>query len=257
MTASRVGFEVRGHVALITIDRPAARNAVDGPTARAIEEAIDRLEDDESLWVGILTGTPPSFCAGADLRAIEEGGLEVIKTARGGFGGLVERERRKPLIAAVVGAALAGGFELVLACDLVVAAHDARFGLPEVRRALIAGAGGLVRLPIALPRNLAMEMALTGEPIDTATAVRFGLVNVAVAADDVVDAAMDLAERVGAGAPLAVQSSRRVLLAAIDEGPDEAWRLSKQGLQDMATTEDFVEGPRAFLEKRAPVWRGR
>ena len=252
-----VGFEVRGHVAVITIDRPEARNAIDAATAHGIEAAIDRLEADDSLWVGVLTGAPPSFCAGADLRVLESGGLDAITTERGGFAGIVRRERRTPLIAAVVGAAFAGGFEIVLACDLVVAARDSRFGLPEVSRALIAGAGGLVRLPTAVPRNVAMEMALTGLPIDAETAARLGIVNLVVEPDRVVDEALALALKVCSGAPLAVQRSRQVLLAAIDEGPEAAWRLSEEGLRDMVATEDFTEGPRAFLEKRPPVWKGR
>jgi enoyl-CoA hydratase len=251
-----IGFEAWGHGARITIDRPEARNAIDAAAARDLEAAIDRLEADDSLWVGVLTGSPPSFCAGADLRVLESGGLDEITTERGGFAGLVRRERTKPLIAAVVGAAFAGGFEIVLACDLVVAAADSRFGLPEVSRALIAGAGGLVRLPTVVPKNVAMEMALTGLPVDAATAARLGIVNRVVETDEVVDAAIALAQQVGAGAPLAVQRSRQVLLAAIEQGPEAAWELSAQGLREMVATEDFTEGPRAFLEKRPPVWKG-
>ena len=252
-----VRFEVRGHVGVITIDRPEARNAIDRATAVGIEKAVDRLEDDADLWVGVLTGAPPAFCAGADLRVVEAEGVGRTATARGGFGGLVRRVRDTPLVAAVNGPALAGGFELVLACDLVVAAHDAWFGLPEVRRALVAGAGGLVRLPSVVPRNIAMELALTGEPIDAATAARLGLVNQLADVDEVVDVAVALAERVCAGAPLAVQRSRQILLTAIEHGTDAAWAESVQGLRDMTATEDFVEGPRAFLEKRPPIWKGR
>ncbi|HEY6532553.1 MAG TPA: crotonase/enoyl-CoA hydratase family protein [Acidimicrobiales bacterium] len=252
-----VRFEARGHVGIITIDRPEARNAIDRATAEGIEEAVDRLEDDDDLWVGVLTGAPPVFCAGADLRVVAEEGIGHTGTARGGFAGLVRRVRDTPLVAAVNGPALAGGFELVLACDLVVASREARFGLPEVRRALVAGAGGLVRLPFAVPRNIAMEIALTGEPIDAATAARLGLVNQMVEPDEVLDAAVALAERVCAGAPLAVRRSRQVLLTALDQGPDAAWEASAQGLRAMAETEDFVEGPKAFLEKRPPNWKGR
>jgi enoyl-CoA hydratase len=252
-----IGFEAQGHIAVITIDRPEARNAIDAASARGLEAAIDRLEADDALWVGVLTGTPPSFCAGADLRVLERGGLDEITTERGGFAGLARRERTKPLIAAVVGAAFAGGFEIVLACDLVVAASDSRFGLPEVTRGLIAGAGGLVRLPSVVPKNVAMEMALTGLPLDAATAARLGIVNRVAEPHDVLDAAVALAEEVCGGAPLAVRRSRQVILRAIEDGTEAAWALSLRGLEEMAATEDFAEGPRAFLEKRPPVWRGR
>src|SRR6476659_8703512 len=164
-----IDYELQGHVAVITINRPEARNAVNGDVAEGIEAAVDRLEADDDVWVGILTGARTEegyiFSAGADLKAINSGDAARLATKRGGFGGFVKRERAKPVIAAVDGPALAGGTELVLACDLVVASEKATFGVPEVKRALVAAAGGLFRLPRKLPRNVAMECILTGDPI--------------------------------------------------------------------------------------------
>ncbi len=161
-----VDYEQQGQYAVIKINRPEARNAVNGAVAQGIEEAIDRIEDDDSVWVGILTGEPPVFCAGADLKEINAGNAGGLATAKGGFGGIVQRERTKPIIAAVDGPALAGGTEIVLACDLVVASNTATFGVPEVKRSLVAAAGALFRLGRKIPFNIAMELALTGDPID-------------------------------------------------------------------------------------------
>src|SRR5688572_17534493 len=158
-----VDYEIRGRVAVLTLNRPEARNAVNGELANALEAALDRMEDDPEVWVGILTGAGPVFSAGADLKAIAAGKGNELGTKRGGFAGLVQRERTKPLIAAVDGPALAGGCELVLACDVVVASREARFGLPEVKRSLVASAGGLVKLPRVLPPRVAMQMLLTGD----------------------------------------------------------------------------------------------
>src|SRR5688572_22400578 len=165
-----VDYEKRGPFAIVKINRPEARNAVNAAVANGIEDAIDKLEADDSVWVGILTGEPPVFCAGADLKEINAGNAGSLATARGGFGGITTRERTKPLIAAVDGPALAGGTEIVLSCDLVVASSTATFGIPEVKRSLIAAAGGLFRLGRKIPLNVAMELAPTGHPIDAATA---------------------------------------------------------------------------------------
>ena len=251
-----VEFEVRGRVGLIRLNRPDARNAVNSELAEAVETAIDRLEDDDELWAGILCANGPVFSAGADLKAIASGKAN-LGTARGGFGGLVTRERVKPLIAAVEGPALAGGTELVLACDMVVASTTARFGLPEVKRSLIASAGGLVRLPRYLPRNLAMEAALTGDPFSAATAHQYGLVNHLVDPGQAVDAALELADRVNTNAPLAVRASRRSILRAQLLDDDEGIRLTGEETRLLAGTDDFREGPRAFVEKRPPEWKGR
>ena len=252
-----VDYEQRGRVALLTINRPEARNAVNGDVASGMEAGIDRLEEDDGVWVGIIAGEGPVFSAGADLKAISSGQVAEIQTERGGFGGIAHRERTKPLIAAVDGPALAGGFEIVLACDLVVASSQARFGIPEVKRSLVAAAGGLFRLPRALPRNIAMELALTGDPIDAERAYALGLVNVLVDPGGAVDGAIALAERIIANAPLAVRASRRVLLGTLAADEEEGWRVTNAEFAALFRTEDFAEGPLAFIEKRAPEWKAR
>ena len=248
---------MHGNVALLTINRQEARNAVNGDVANAMEAAIDRLEADDALWVGIVAGAGPVFCAGADLKAVASGRGAEISTKRGGFGGIARRERNKPLIAAVDGAALAGGCEIALSCDLIVASTQASFGIPEVKRSLIAGAGGLFRLPRALPRNLALELAMTGDPITAERAYHFGMVNELCEPGQTVARAMVLAARISANAPLAVQASRRVVLGAAQASDDDAWRLTAAEFAPVVQTEDYKEGPRAFIEKRPPQWKGR
>jgi enoyl-CoA hydratase len=250
-----VHFEVRDNVAVITLDRPEARNAVDQQLAVDLEESIDRLEADDALWVGILQGAGPAFCSGADLKAVASGRTD-LATDRGGFAGIVRRNRTKPMIAAVEGPALAGGFEIVLSCDLVVAGADARFGIPEVKRSLIANAGGLIRLPRVLPRNLAMEMALTGEPIDAGTAHQHGVVNRLVGVGAALDCALNLAAEITANAPLAVRASRQVIVDGSLLDDDQAFALSAEASLGVFHSEDFKEGPLAFIEKRPPEWRG-
>jgi enoyl-CoA hydratase/carnithine racemase len=252
-----VDFEVRGRTGIITIRRPEARNAVNGEVANAIESAVDELEANPDIWVGILAGDGPVFCAGADLKAVAAGRSGEINTKRGGFGGFVKRERTKPFIAAVDGPALAGGTELVLACDLVVAASNATFGLPEVKRSLVAAAGGLFRLPRALPAAIAMEVALTGDPITAERAYHFGLVNQLVDPGTALAGAAALADRILANAPIAVRVSRRLMLASTGANDDALWKLTFEAMAEVAGTEDFAEGPRAFIEKRPPVWKGR
>lgn len=256
-SAAMVDYEKRGRVGVITIRRPEARNAVNGDVARGIEAALDELEADDEVWVGILCGEGPVFSAGADLKLIATGGAAEIQTERGGFAGIVRRERRKPLIAAVDGPALAGGTEIVLSCDLVVASTAAKFGIPEVKRCLLAGAGGLFRLPKVLPRNLALELALTGDPIDAEKAYRFGLVNELCEPGQALATAMALAGRVTANAPLAVYASRRVVLDSLFATEEEAWQMTAKEFAGLFTAEDFAEGPRAFIEKREPQWKGR
>ena len=252
-----IDYETRGHVALITIDRPEARNAVNGDVANGIESAIDRLEEDDDVWLGVLTGAGPVFCAGADLKAINAGKAGELITKRGGFGGIVQRERTKPIIAAVNGPALAGGTEIVLACDLVVASTEAQFGIPEVKRSLVAAAGGLFRLPEKLPPNVAMELALTGDPIDATRAHQFGLVNDLVEPGQAVEGAFHLAERIEANAPLAVRASRALLLRYEELDLDEGIRESNVAMATLGASADFSEGLTAFIEKRPPKWQGK
>lgn len=252
-----VDFEQRGPFAVITINRPEARNAVNGDVANGIEEAIDRVEADDSIWVGILTGVPPVFCAGADLKEINSGNAGALSTKKGGFAGFVQRERSKPVIAAVDGPALAGGTEIVLASDLVVASTTATFGIPEVKRSLVAGAGGLFRLGRKIPLNVAMELTLTGDPIDASRAHHFGLVNRLVEPGQALDEAIKMAEQVCANAPVAVRESRKIVLEATNAPDDVGWRMSIEGMAKAMSSEDFSEGLTAFIEKRPPVWKGR
>jgi enoyl-CoA hydratase len=252
-----VDYEQRGPFAIATINRPEARNAVNGAVAQGIEDAIDRMEADDSVWVGILTGVPPVFCAGADLKEINSGNAGGLSTKKGGFGGITMRERTKPIIAAVDGPALAGGTEIVLSCDLVVASTTATFGVPEVKRCLVAAAGGLFRLGRKIPMNIAMELALTGDPIDATRAYGFGLVNRLVEPGEALDAAIALAEQICANAPIAVRESRKIVLEATNAPDDVGWRMSAEGMAKAMSSEDMSEGLTAFIEKRPPVWKGR
>lgn len=256
-----INYEKRGNIGVITINRPDARNAVNTAVAKGIEEAVDQIESDDEVWVGILTGAQTAkgyiFCAGADLKqmSVDPGGM---MTDRGGFGGFVRRERTKPIIAAVDGPALAGGTELVLACDLVVASRTAVFGIPEVKRNLVAAAGGLFRLPRKIPRNIAMELALTGRlDFPAERAYHFGWVNVLCDEGQALEAATRLAGQICENAPLAVRESRRIVLEATDKPDDVGWRMSGEGIGKMFGTEDFNEGLAAFVEKRPPRWKGR
>ena len=252
-----VEYQADGRVALITIRRPEARNAVNGDVADGMEAAIDSLEADDDVWVGVVTGEGPVFSAGADLKAIAAGKAGDLQTGRGGFGGITRRERTKPLIAAVDGPALAGGCEIALACDLIVASTNAAFGLPEVKRSLGAVAGGLFRLPRVLPPKIAMEIVLTGDPITAERAYALGMVNELVEPGQAVTAARALAARIAVNAPLAVRESRKVVMAAATNSDETLWQMGFDAMARLAGTEDFAEGPRAFIEKRAPQWKGR
>ncbi|HET9894727.1 MAG TPA: crotonase/enoyl-CoA hydratase family protein [Streptosporangiaceae bacterium] len=249
-----VRTEVADGVAVITIDRPQARNAVNGEVARGVAAAIEDFDGRADVSVLVLTGAGGTFSAGMDLKGFLSGDSPIAPGR--GFGGIVERPPAKPVIAAVEGYALAGGFELVLACDLVVASEEAKFGLPEVRRGLVAGAGGLLRLPKRIPYHLAMEIALTGEHFSAARLAEAGLVNKLVPAGEALSAAKDLAARVALGAPLALAASKRVIVESADWAADEAFAKQGEVISPIFGSKDAMEGAMAFAEKRQPVWTG-
>ena len=260
--ADIVSYETQGKIALITLNRPEARNAINGDVAAAMEVAIDKMESDPNVWVGILRANTagqerPVFCAGADLKAINSGQAASLNTARGGFAGFVYRDRQKPVIVAVDGLATAGGCEIVLAADMVIATTRSAFGLAEVMRNLIAGAGGLFRLPRAIGRSAAMEVILTGQPLPAQRAYELGLVNRLVEPGQEVEAAVELATRVCAAAPLAVWASRRIVLAAAYENDETLIKMTNQEFGAILKSEDTKEGLTAFIEKRAPNWQGK
>lgn len=246
-----------GHVARVTLNRPAARNAVDGALALQLEAAVRQTEADPDIRVVVLTGAGRGFCAGADLVEFAAGRHAALWTDEGGFAGFVNHVRRKPWIAAVHGFALAGGLEIALACDLIVSSDDARFGLPEVRRGLVAGAGGLFRLSRKMPANFAAECILTGEPFGAARAYEMGLVCRVSPSSQLQEVAVDLAGRIAANAPLAVAESLHVLRLAGDLTEPELQAISDASLALMVASDDMREGTRAFVEKRAPCWTGR
>lgn len=252
-----VDFETRDHVSIITLSRPEARNAINAAVASGIEAALDRYESDASLWAAVLVGRGPVFCAGADLKEIAGGNAGGLATAKGGFAGIVQRERSKPLIAAVQGPALAGGCEIALACDMIVASREAYFALPEVKRSLLAVAGGLFRLPRAIGMTQAMEVILTGEPLSAERAYELGMVNRLVPGQEVLDEAMTLARTIASNAPLAVQASRNLAARAFTADDATLWREGFEAFQTNMQTEDAKEGPLAFIEKRAPRWKAR
>lgn len=247
-----VSIEVRGHVLLVRLDRDVKLNAMDREMTLGLDAAMNRLEDDDALWVGVLTGNGRAFSAGSDLADPDRNSTE-----RGGPYGLIRRQRRKPLIAAVDGLAYGGGFEMVLACDLVVASRRARFALPEVKRGLLALYGGVFRAARALPPNLARELVMTGEPIGAERAHVLGLVNRLCIDGAAIDEALQLAEAICANSPVAVRESLGVLNQAIEAADQLAWQLSGEAAARVRGSADSREGIDAFLGKRAPVWRGR
>ncbi|GII94466.1 crotonase/enoyl-CoA hydratase family protein [Sinosporangium siamense] len=249
-----VSFECTGGTAVITINRPESRNAVNLEVAQGIAAAIDEFEARKDLSVAILTGASGTFCAGLDLKAFTRGEIPIIPAR--GFGGLTEKLPTKPLIAAVEGWALAGGFELALAADLIVAARDAKFGLPEVKRGLVAGAGGLLRLPKVLPYRLAMQLALTGETLTAETAHAHGLVNLLTEPGGALAGARELAAKVAANGPLAVRTSKQIVSMSIDYASIEAFAAQQALVEPVLASADALEGARAFAEKRAPAWTG-
>jgi enoyl-CoA hydratase len=251
---SSVLTEFGDGIAVITINRPEARNAVDLAVAEGIAAAIDEFEARTDLTVAILTGAGGTFCAGMDLKAFIRG--ERPSLPGRGFGGLTERPPAKPLIAAVEGWALAGGCELALTADLIVAARDAKFGLPEVKRGLVAAAGGLLRLPKILPYQLAMHVALTGEPLTAETAHAHGLVTMLAEPGQALATARELAATIAANGPLAVRATKQIIAMAIDYASADAFAAQQDLAAPVFASADAQEGARAFAEKRPPVWKG-
>ncbi|HEX3607134.1 MAG TPA: crotonase/enoyl-CoA hydratase family protein [Candidatus Dormibacteraeota bacterium] len=246
--------ERRDGVLVITLNRPQARNAVDAAVAQGVQAALDELDADGDLRVGIVTGAGGYFCAGMDLKAFVRG--ESPRTERG-FAGICQRPADKPLIAAVEGFALAGGLEIALSCDLLVAARGARLGIPEVKRGLAAAAGGLLRLPKRIPYHVAMQMALTGEPITAERAYEVGLVVELSDPGAALDTALRLGAVIAANGPLAVRVSKQIVRSAVDWAEPDAWQRQAEVVAPVFTSEDAREGAVAFAEKRPPVWKGR
>lgn len=252
--SDEVLLERRGRVLIITINRPDARNAVNAAVSHALADAIDQLDGDDDVSVGILTGAGGNFCAGMDLKAWVAGENVLVPGKGLGF---TEAPPRKPLIAAVEGFALAGGTELVLATDLVVAAKGAKFGIPEVKRGLVAGAGGLLRLPTRIPYQKALELALTGDTFTAEDAHGFGFVNTLTEQGGALDGALALAERITANGPLAIAATKQIVAKAADWSSDEAFEKQLEIAAPVFVSEDAREGATAFAEKRPPVWKGR
>lgn len=253
--ADEVLLERREGVLVITINRPEAKNAVTEGVAKAIAEAVDELDGDDDLRVGVLTGAGGTFCAGMDLKGFLRGETPVVEGR--GLAGLTMQPPRKPFIAAVEGWALAGGFEILLACDMVVAAETAKFGVPEVKRALVAGAGAAMLLPSRVPLPIALELLLTGDPITAERAASLGIVNRTAPEGGALDAAMELASTIAANGPLAVAVTKQIARSAADWTLEEGWKRQDELLAPVFTSEDAREGATAFSEKRAPIWKGR
>jgi enoyl-CoA hydratase len=257
MTEDIVLYKTAGGVATITLNRPTQRNAINPAVCDAMRAAFDQVEADPDVRVAILTGAGTLFCAGMDLKAFAQGAGDVILFGQYGFGGFVKRPRSKPVIAAVEGAAIAGGFELMLACDLVVAGKSAQFALPEVRIGLIPGAGGAVRLPVSVPRVRANEILLTGKPFSATEAADWGVINRVTPDGEALTAATLIATDIATNAPLAVKHTLALAQAAHAANDAAQWPANDRIIAEIAKTADAAEGARAFVEKRQPVWQGR
>jgi enoyl-CoA hydratase len=252
--AAPVLTETRGPVLIITLNRPEAKNAANKALAEGVAAALDRLDGEDQFTVGIITGAGGTFCSGMDLKGFLRG--ETPSIPKRGFAGLTQAPPKKPLIAAVDGFALAGGMELALACDMIVANRNAKFGIPEVKRGLAAAAGGLIRLPRQMPYRIAMEYALTGDFFPAERAYALGLVN-RLTDGPALDAALELAAAIGANGPLAVKASKQVVAESRGWTEEEMWSKQQAIVGAVFTSEDAREGAAAFAEKRAPNWKGK
>jgi enoyl-CoA hydratase len=255
VSESAVLTERRDRLLVITINRPDQRNAVNAAVATGIAAAMDELDDDADLSIGVITGAGKGFCSGMDLKAFVAG--ESAWAGDRGFAGITHRPSVKPLIAAIEGFAVAGGLEVALSCDLIVAARGARLGIPEVKRSLVAAGGGLLRLPRVLPRNVAMELALTGDPISAERGHELGLVNRLAEPGGALDAALELAAAIAQNGPLALAASKRILVESTDWPDAEFFTRQREIAGPVMSSQDAREGATAFAEKRAPVWKGR
>ncbi|MCX5563882.1 crotonase/enoyl-CoA hydratase family protein [Alcaligenes phenolicus] len=251
-----VTLERIGKVLLITLNRPEARNAINLETAQALAQALDEFDADPSIAVGVLTGANNTFCAGMDLKAFAKTGQRPYVGDRG-FAGICERPPAKPLIAAVEGYCLAGGFEIALSCDLIVAANSANFGLPEVKRGIVPGSGGMVRLPSRIPYHMAMEMVLTGGMYPAARMAELGLVSRLAEPGKATEQALALAEQIAANGPLAVQTAKSIISQSRDWRQSDLFDLQRPRIASIFTSADAKEGATAFAEKREPVWQGK
>ncbi|MEU4833707.1 crotonase/enoyl-CoA hydratase family protein [Streptosporangium sp. NPDC023615] len=252
--SDEVLVDVDGGVAVITINRPKARNAINGAVARGVAAALDELEERKDVSAYVLTGAGGTFSSGMDLKGFLTGDFPVMEGR--GFGGFVEAPPKKPLIAAVEGYALAGGCELALACDIIIASEEAKFGLPEPKRGLVAGAGGVMRLPRRIPYHVAMEIALTGDHFSAARLYELGLVNHVTPAGEALAGAVELAKRIAANAPLALAATKRVIVESADWSREEMFAKQSEIINPVFGSKDAMEGAAAFAEKRAPQWRG-
>ncbi|HCB33871.1 MAG TPA: enoyl-CoA hydratase [Acidimicrobiaceae bacterium] len=250
--------ERRGYVLVMTLNRPAAMNAFDSALSQALADALEAFDADADVRVGVLTGAGRAFSAGMDLKQFADGGIDAMPTSDDrGFAGITERACAKPLIAAVEGVALAGGLEVALSCDLIVASEGTRLGIPEVGVGLFAGAGALLRLPRQLPYGLAMEMALTGDPITAEEAHRHGMVSRVCPKGEAVAVAVELAERIARNAPKGVRASKRLLKEVLGVSEAGFWEFQRPLLEEVFASEDALEGATAFAQKRSPEWRDR
>ncbi|WP_326635438.1 crotonase/enoyl-CoA hydratase family protein [Streptosporangium sp. NBC_01755] len=252
--SDEVLVEVDGGVAVITINRPKARNAINGAVARGVAAALDELEERKDVAAYVLTGAGGTFCSGMDLKGFLAGDIPVVEGR--GFGGMAEVPPKKPLIAAVEGYALAGGCELALACDIIIASEGAKFGLPEPKRGLIAGAGGVMRLPRRIPYHIAMEIALTGDHFPASRLYEVGLVNHITPVGEALAKAVELARKIAANAPMALAATKRVIVESADWSLDEMFEKQGEIISPVFGSKDAMEGAAAFAEKRAPQWKG-